>query len=321
MAAYAGVSVRSLLAAGVAAATVGVVAISPVTPPASVTARIASPAFQLSAAVANLVADPVAADPQASATATATPTGAGDPIINIYTAVQPWIAYGWELVDWGMSLVPGLWWIAPGVDLIYFTAQPVVESLVFSFAYLLNGQLDLIGTTIQNGIQTAANNFVQYAINWVYSIVPFPPLPPFPIFPSAASSVKAAGARIAPARTAAAAAVAAPEAPAAQPVVAETITVAPVDEAPTAETPAVEAPVTDAPVTTEAASTEAAPTEAAPAPRHAPRGARVAGKPRAAAAVSVAGSAAGASTDTASSAAPGPQARKAAVARSAHADN
>jgi len=113
---------------------------------------------------------------------------AGDFIINAYNAIEPWVAWGFELVQWGMGFVPLLWWVAPGVDLAYFTVEPVVASLVYSFAYLIDGNFSLIGPTIQAGLQEAAYNFVQYSIYWIESIVPSPPLPPWPPFPSAATA-------------------------------------------------------------------------------------------------------------------------------------
>ena len=71
--------------------------------------------------------------------------------------------------------------------MFYFTVEPLVQSAVYSFAYLIDGEPSLIGPTIRAGIQQAANNFVIYGIAWIESIVPFPPLPPFPIFPVVAS--------------------------------------------------------------------------------------------------------------------------------------
>ena len=178
-----GLPVRSFLTAGVSAAMVGAVALAPVTisQPAAVSAPIhmVAPAIQL--------------------------TTAGDTIIAAYTALQPWVAYGFQLADYALSFVPGLWWIAPAVDLAYYTAQPLVEAGVYSFAALIDGNWGLIGPIVQNGIQNSINNFVQYGIAWIGSLVPLPPLPPFPPFPGAAMKTPAT-ARTAP-RAAAVAAV------------------------------------------------------------------------------------------------------------------
>lgn len=196
------VSVRSFLAAGLAAATVGSATMTPSQDlGATPTAVIASPQIQLSAALQPLIqpvgvpaatTTPTATEPQASAIGAGS---AGDVIINVYNYVEPWVAWGFELAQWALSFVPGLWWVAPGIDMAYFTVEPLVQSLVYSFAYLIDRQPSLIGPTIRSGIQQSASNFVQYGIYWIESIVPFPPLPPFPIFPFA--SVPAASVQMA----------------------------------------------------------------------------------------------------------------------------
>ncbi|MGI9161435.1 MAG: hypothetical protein ACR2JI_00735 [Mycobacterium sp.] len=210
----AGLSARSFLIAGVSAAMVGAAALTPVTASQPATAslpalRVVSPEVQL--------------------------TAGGDVIIAAYTAIQPWVAYGFELADYALSFVPGLWWIAPAVDLAYFTAQPVVESLVYSFAYLLDGNFTAIGPTVTLGVQTAVQNFIEYAIAWIGSLVPLPPLPPFPPLPGAALSAPAA-VRAVTVRAAGhvATAAAEAEAPADTPAVAET----PADTPAVAEAPA-----------------------------------------------------------------------------------
>ena len=82
-----------------------------------------------------------------------------------------------------MSWVPGLWWIAPGVDLAYFSIEPLVQAGVCSFSYLLFGQFDQIPAAINNGFEEAAQNFIDYGLAWIGSLIPLPPLPPFPPTP------------------------------------------------------------------------------------------------------------------------------------------
>jgi hypothetical protein len=138
-----------------------------------------SPLLQPSPTAAGLPAPTAAAEVAASA------TSAGNVIINTYNALEPWVAYGFELADWALSFVPGVWWISPAIDLAYFTAEPIVQSLVYSFAYLIDGQASLIGPTLADGINEAATNFVIFSFEWLYSIVPLPPIPPFPSLPFA----------------------------------------------------------------------------------------------------------------------------------------
>lgn len=182
-----GLPVRSFLTAGVSAAMVGAVSLAPVT--------VSQPARATLAPI-HMVAPEIQL------------TTAGDTIIAAYTAIQPWVAYGFELADYALSFVPGLWWIAPAVDLAYFTAQPLVEAAVYSFAALLDGNWTLIGPIVQTGIQNSVTNFVDYSIAWIGSLVPLPPLPPLPPFPGAAVKAPAA-ARTVNARSAAHAAAAA----------------------------------------------------------------------------------------------------------------
>jgi hypothetical protein len=203
------VSVRSCLVASLAAATLSTVAVVPVPMPRADALNL--PAIELTAAVLPLIQPAAAITAAAAPAAAASASGSlGNAIINTYDALEPWVAWGFELADWALSFVPGLWWVAPAIDLAYFTAEPIVQSLVYSFAYLIDGQPALIGPTIQAGFTQAADNFVTYAFYWVYSLVPLPPLPPFPVFPVA--SVAPAGASVIGRVTRAAAAAAAPAA-------------------------------------------------------------------------------------------------------------
>ena len=123
------VSVRSFLAAGLTAAAVGAVAVTPLPTSAGVSVPIASPAFALSAAVADVVVDPQAIVPTAS-----------NPITNAYDRLEPWAAYGAELAQWALSWIPGLWWVAPGVDFAYYSIEPLVQAGVYSLSYVLFAQ-------------------------------------------------------------------------------------------------------------------------------------------------------------------------------------
>jgi hypothetical protein len=70
----------------------------------------------------------------------------------------------------------------------YSGIQPVTQALVYSTAYLIDGEFDLIGPTITNGIQTGVDNVIAGEISWFASF--FPPLPPiqFPVLPGAATA-------------------------------------------------------------------------------------------------------------------------------------
>ena len=200
------VSARSYLAAGLAAVTLSAVAVVPVASPRPDVVIMGS--LDLAATVSPLIQPLVPAAAAAVPGPTAAATGSpGDTIINAYNYLEPWVAYGFELADWALGFVPGVWWVSPAVDLAYFTAEPIVQSLVYSFAFLIDGQAELIGPTLQTGVNEAAANFVTYSFYWFTSLVPLPPFPPFPIFPvasvaPAAASVASRAARVASSATA-----------------------------------------------------------------------------------------------------------------------
>ena len=178
------VSVRYGLTAGLAAGLLAVAAVPALAAPVALAPsmpRVATVAIDLSAYVDAAVAG-------------ATPSG-GDLIINAYNTVQPWVAYGVELVTWGTEYLP---WpvslVAPQANILYSGWQPFAQSLVYSLAYLVDGQYTLIGPTLTYGVQTGVNNLVQGEVQWMLSFLP--PLPPLPSFPLGAAAIpRAAAAR------------------------------------------------------------------------------------------------------------------------------
>ena len=179
------VTARSYLTAGLAAAlvagTAGAVDAAPQSGPALST--IAFPAIDLAAAVAPLL-EPLGAAAQTAATGVfvgadvgGVTESPGDWIINAYNVIQPWVEYGVELFAWATEWLPwpiGL--LAPQADIIYSGWQPFAESVVYSFAFLIDGQFDLVLPTLSAGIQVGVTNLIQGEIAWIASF--FPPLPP-----------------------------------------------------------------------------------------------------------------------------------------------
>lgn len=197
------VSVRSSLSAGLAVAglltaAAGAAVADPVAAPP--TPESVSAAVALSA-VAAALPQPAAALPSIPGPFVGEPnTSPGDWIINGYNAIEPWIQYGVELGAWAVGWLP--WPIGlAGAQLTigYSGLQPITQALVYSTAYLIDGQFDLIGPTITEGIQTGVNNFIQGEIAWFASF--FPPLPPiqFPVAPGAATVAVTAGRAAGPA--------------------------------------------------------------------------------------------------------------------------
>lgn len=170
------VSVRSHLTAGLAAglvAAAGIAVVAPTAAPALApvaSPALASPAVALTAALSAFPTFPEIIDVALAATP-------GEWIINAYSVVQPWVEYGVELFAWATEWLPwpiGL--LAPQANIIYSGWQPFAESVVYSLAFLVDGQFDLIVPTLTAGIQTGVTNLIQNEINWILSF--FPPLPP-----------------------------------------------------------------------------------------------------------------------------------------------
>jgi|GEM_PF-1522910 hypothetical protein len=183
----AGVSPRSILIAGVSAAIVGAAAVTPVSVPDFSPAKIASAVEMASITTPLEVA-----------------------IKNTYNFVEPWAAYGAAWGQYVLGLIPGLWWVAPGVPFAYYTAEPLVQAGVYTFADVVGLNFAQIGPDINAGITTSINNGINYGLAWLNSLVPFPPVPPIPPLPGA--SVAAGAAALPAAATAAADLLAAPEA-------------------------------------------------------------------------------------------------------------
>lgn len=183
-----GLSARSFMTAGVSAALVGAVALTPVI--VSEPAKVALPPVHVVAPEIQLAS-------------------AGTTIKAFYDAAEPWAAYGAELATYALGFIPGLWWVAPGIDLAYFSIEPLVQAGVYSFADLIDANFQMIPLDIQAGIQEASTNFVNYGLAWLGSLVPLPPLPPLPPFPGAAvRSARGAARAAAPAAAATVAAAA-----------------------------------------------------------------------------------------------------------------
>ena len=165
-------SARSYLIAGVSAALVSGAVVSPAGVPALNPAKSASAAVALSAVTTPLE----------------------NAIKNTYDFVEPWVAYGFELTQYVLSFIPGVWWLAPAIDLGYFTIEPLVQSGVFVFADIIGLDFGQIWPDITAGVTESVANAIDYALAWLYSIVPLPPFPPFPPLPGASVLPSAASA-------------------------------------------------------------------------------------------------------------------------------
>lgn len=156
-------SARSYLIAGLSAAVVGTAVVNPVTLPTLNPAKSASAAVALSS-----ITTPIELA-----------------IKNTYDFVEPWVAYGFELTQYVLSFIPAVWWVAPAIDLGYFTIEPLVQAGVFVLADVIGLDFAQIWPDITAGVSESVTNAVDYALAWLGSLVPLPPFPPFPPGPFA----------------------------------------------------------------------------------------------------------------------------------------
>lgn len=170
-----GLSARSYLIAGVSAAVVGAAVVTPASVPALNPAKSAAAAVALSSVTTPLE----------------------NAIKNTYNFVEPWVAWGAELTQYVLSFIPGVWWLAPAIDLGYFTIEPLVQSGVFVFADVVGLDFAQIWPDITAGVSESVSNAVDYALAWLNSIVPLPPFPPFPPRPFASVPAGAEAASLA----------------------------------------------------------------------------------------------------------------------------
>jgi len=183
------VSVRSYLTVGVAALAASAVAVAPVHPPAP--QSLSTAAVRLSAAVQPLL-QPVNAAAAVlglvsvqTAPAAVAAASAGDAIINAYNAIEPWVQWGFEVGAWAVGYVPYAGYFGSQINIAYNTGEPLVQSWVYSFAYLIDGSVSLIGPTLVNGIKQSITNLVQGEIQWILGYLPpLPPIPPFAAVPA-----------------------------------------------------------------------------------------------------------------------------------------
>lgn len=103
----------------------------------------------------------------------------GDAIIGLYNTVEPWVAYGVNLVAWAAGWVPFVGLLAPQINIFYDLGESVVQSLLFNTIYWLDGtnnfgeSLSLFGSQTWAALQT----FAQDQVNWVlHFLPPFPPI-------------------------------------------------------------------------------------------------------------------------------------------------
>lgn len=201
-------SLRSVVTAGVTAMTASAIVIAPaVTPlPQHRSAEIALAADvrpvrplvdDLTSLTSLVHTDQAATQRQAlvGGSAAVGALSAGSTVMDIYNAIEPWVQYGFEVATWAVGWVPVVGIFSGQIMVAYFTVEPLVRSVVQSFAYLLDLNIGAIPGTLVDGAVSAATAFVQGEINWVLGF--FPPFPPFPPLPFATTALAAPMAELA----------------------------------------------------------------------------------------------------------------------------
>jgi hypothetical protein len=102
-------------------------------------------------------------------------------IKNTYSAIEPWVRYGFELATYAVGWIPYVGWLSGQIMIFYNFGERIVRSLVFNSADWLWGPLPL-GQGLRNIAQDSWNALVQLGIDeWNFFLPPLPPLPPLPL--------------------------------------------------------------------------------------------------------------------------------------------
>ncbi|RZT18856.1 hypothetical protein EV589_3118 [Mycobacterium sp. BK558] len=121
------------------------------------------------------MANPVA--PQVSTVGLAAFPALGSAIIGVYNAVEPWVAWGFDVAQYAVGWVPVVGWLAPQIGIFYDFGESIVQSVVFNFANWIDGNVTFF-EGIGNIARDSWNATVQLGVNELNWILP--PLPPWP---------------------------------------------------------------------------------------------------------------------------------------------
>jgi hypothetical protein len=192
------VSVRSTLAAGVAAVTVGAIvtapSVGPVAAPVSAqpvaltAAQTPTPQFAaiVEAARQQVLAIAAPPAPPAPPTTPAPQNAASDFIVNAWDAAVPWIDYGVDLATYVLQFVPFGYLVGDQINIFYNSLFPIADSFVLDLVAPVvddplnlnvwaNGIGDVARTSVTSFVNLGINEF-NYFFGWL--IPPIPPIGP-----------------------------------------------------------------------------------------------------------------------------------------------
>lgn len=130
------------------------------------------------AAAANSLLRPAAG--AAAGPAAVLPVSWAAAIENAYLTFEPYVAYGFELVQYAAYWLPYVGILAPQISFLYDLIEPMVQSGLFNTLDWLSGTISF-GQGLSNFFATTSasiNQFINTEIYWFLSF--FPPLPPLP---------------------------------------------------------------------------------------------------------------------------------------------
>lgn len=129
------------------------------------------------------VARALLAPAAAASPAAVIPVSVGTAIENLYLAVEPWVAYGFNLAAWAAGWLPWVGILAPQINFFYYLFEPMVQSVLFNTIDWLDGTVTFSQglSNIWAATTASVNQFINTEISWIRSF--FPPLPPLPPLP------------------------------------------------------------------------------------------------------------------------------------------
>ncbi|MCV7192071.1 hypothetical protein [Mycolicibacterium brumae] len=117
-------------------------------------------------------AGPTATSPYAAGTSPSTGL-----IMDIYTAVEPWVAWGFDVAAWAVAWLPWIGWVAADqIEILYNAGEVLVRSWFQAAQDLVNLNWANIPPTLINGVTGGLRTLVRGEINWLFGWLP--PLPP-----------------------------------------------------------------------------------------------------------------------------------------------
>ncbi|KAA1250788.1 PE family protein [Mycobacterium simiae] len=113
----------------------------------------------------------------AAAPAAVIPVSVATAMENFYTAVEPWVQYGFTVASWAAGWLPYIGILAPQISFYYFLFEPIVQSALFNSLNWLDGTITFSQglSNLWSSTTMSINQFINTEINWIRSFLPPPP--------------------------------------------------------------------------------------------------------------------------------------------------